>query len=329
MGMAKEFQLGVENAVGAYATTVSSTLATSLIPIAVTGVTIYIFMMGWAIARGEVQNSMSSTIGKAFKISVICAIALGGGTYQSVVIEFINGIEGIFVAAIGGTNVQTGSGMVGQLIDNSIIPVKSLAGKLFTDANNGWIPNITLIVCGIIAVLAQILITIASLIPLLVAKVSVALLLAVGPAFVLLALFPATVRFTEAWLAATLAAVMTVIVIAAVVGFMPRFIAHYAGKMLTNYGTTNPIYDITALFIVALVLAWIAWRASEFGAQIIGGPTLGNPMGSLMQTLMMRFLGNRKPPPPPPPPPGGGGGGSMAGNPGTPLAQNFGARKKG
>ena len=328
MGMAKELQLGVENAVGAYATTVSSTLATSLIPIAVTGVTIYIFMMGWAIARGEVQNSMSSTIGKAFKISVICAIALGGGTYQSVVIEFINGIEGIFVAAIGGTNVATGSGAVGTLIDNSIIPVKSLAGKLFTDANNGWIPNITLIVCGIIAVLAQILITIASLIPLLVAKVSVALLLAVGPAFVLLALFPATVRFTEAWLAATLAAVMTVIVIAAVVGFMPRFIAHYAGKMLTNYGTTNPIYDITALFIVALVLAWIAWRASEFGAQIIGGPTLGNPMGSLMQTLMMRFLGNRKPPPPPPPPPGGGGGGSMAGNPGTPLAQNFGTGKK-
>ena len=327
MGIANHLQLGVENAVGSYATTISSTLATSLIPIAVTGVTIYIFMMGWAIARGEVQNSMSSTIGKAFKISVICAIALGGGTYQSVVIEFINGIEGIFVAAIGGTNVQTGSGMVGQLIDNSIFPVKTLAGKLFTDANNGWIPNITLIVCGIIAVLAQILITIASLIPLLVAKVSVALLLAVGPAFVLLALFPATVRFTEAWLAATLAAVMAVIVIAAVVGFMPAFINYYANRILTNYGAANPVSDTTGLLVVALVLAYIAWRASEFGAQIIGGPTLGNPMGSLVQTLMMRYFGNKRPPPPPPPPPGGGG--SMAGNPGTPLAQNFGAGKKG
>lgn len=288
-------------------------------PLAVTGVTIYLFMMGWAIARGEVQNSLSTTLAKAFKISLITSVALVGGAYQSIVIDFINGIEGIFIQAIGGTAVVNGTPTIGLLIDTSVVPVKGLAAKLFTDANDGWFPNMTLIFCGVIAILAQILITIASLIPLLVAKVSVAILLALGPAFVLLALWPATVRFTEAWLAATLAAVMTVVVIAAVVGFMPAFVKYYAGQIINNYGTTNPVADVTGLLIVALVLAWIAWRAAEFGSQLIGGPTLGNPMGSVIQTLMLRNMGRNK---------GGGaapsksGGGTIAPNGGTPLAQS-------
>jgi type IV secretion system protein VirB6 len=288
MGLAKAIQDGVEVAVKTYATDVSASLCAALMPIALTGVTIYLIVIGWAIARGEVQNSISTLTWKVFKIGLIGAIALGGGAYQASVIDGISGIEGVFTNAMGG---KPG---IGELIDDSILPMQAITGELFKRANASLIPNVSLWTAGILCTFGQVLVTIASLIPLLVAKVMVALLLAIGPVFVLLALWPATQRFTEAWLTATLSSVMTVAVIAAVVGFLPRFMNAYAARLLSDIRTTNVLQDVIGLLIVIVVLAWIAWKASEFGASIVGGASMGNPAQTIVQTLLNRLAFRQK-----------------------------------
>ena len=314
MAIAQALQTGVQANIGTYATTVSSALSASLAPVAITGVTIYLFILGWAIARGEVQSPMSTLVWKVFKIALIVGIALVGGVYQSVVIDFIDGIEGVFTNAIGG------SPTIGLLIDTSIVPMETLTGLLWTRANAPMVfPDFGLVCIAVLCTLGQVLITVASLIPLLVAKVTVALLLAIGPVFVLLALWPATQRFTESWLAATLSAVFTVVVIAAVVGFLPAYINYYANQVLVNLATVNLMQSLISLVIVIFVLAWIAWKASEFGAQIVGGGSMGNPAQSVAQTIMNRFAfgrngGAQRQPPPPIQ-------NTIAPSGGTPLAQ--------
>jgi type IV secretion system protein VirB6 len=290
MGLAKAIQDGVEVAVKTYATDVSAAMAATLLPIALTGVTIYLIVIGWAIARGEVHNSISTLTWKVFKIGLIGAIALGGGAYQAYVIDGITGIEGVFTTAIGG---KTG---IGELIDDSIVPMETITGELYKKANEPFIPNLSLLAAAVLCTFGQVLITVASLIPLLVAKVMVALLLAIGPLFILLALWPATQRFTEAWLTATLTSVMTVAVIAAVVGFLPKFMNAYALRVLRDISTTNVLQDVIGLLIAIVVLAWIAWKASEFGASVIGGASMGNPAQTIVQTVLNRIAFNRKEP---------------------------------
>lgn len=288
--MVGTLQTGVESAVATYATSVSASLAASLVPVAVAGTTIYFIFMGWAIARGEVQDPLSAIMAKCIKIAIICAVALVGGTYQSYIIDFVNAIEGVFTSAIG---VASGGGAftsVGALIDGSTLPIKTVTAKLFAEATKDFWPNYYLLWCGLICTVGQVLIVLLSLIPLLVAKVTLALLLAIGPAFVLLALWPATVRFTEAWLSATLSAVMTVVVVAAVVGFMPAFVIRYANRVLAAFGSVNILQDVLSLFIVIVVLSWIAWKSAEFGAQVVGGATLGNPAGGLVTSYLTRWM---------------------------------------
>ena len=282
----------VQLAVSVYATTVSSALATALIPIAVAGTTIYFILMGWAIARGEVQDPLSSIMAKCIKIALICTVALGGGAYQGYVIDFINAIEGVFTSAIG---VATGGGAyssVGALIDGTGVTLFKIIAKLFADATKDFWPNFYLIICGIICVAGGVFIVVLSLIPLLVAKVTLALLMAIGPAFILLALWPTTVRFTEAWLSAAISAVMTAVVVAAVVGFMPALVGTLTGSVWTSLlaGVTNVLSDVLKIFVSILVLAWIAWKSAEFGAQVVGGATLGNPAGGLVTSYLTRWM---------------------------------------
>ena len=299
----------ITSVVTVYVTTTSASLAASLLPIAAAGMSLYFIFMGWAIARGEIQEPLSQLVAKCTRTALICAIALVGGQYQFYVVGFINALEGLFTGALG---LTTGPGCVatsvGSLIDCSIIPLKTLGNKLFADSNLTSWPNFYLLFCAGLVTVAQFFLVLFSLIPLMVAKVTLGLLLAIGPAFILLALWPATVKFTEAWLSAALSAVMTTVIIAAVVGFMPAYMNKYSTMVLTNYGATNFLQDVLGLLIVAVVLAWLAWKAAEFGAQVVGGATLGNPAGGLISSYITRWMLRQ-----PPPKPAKGGGGSMSG----------------
>lgn len=285
MGIAQAIQEGVEHAIQTYATNTSASLSAALTPVALTGVTIYLVVIGFSIARGDIQDSMSAIVQNVLKISLICAIALSGGIYQSMVIEGINGIEGIFTNSIGGQPT------IGALIDSSIVPMETITGELYRLANEPMIPDVSLVVAAALCTIGQTLVTVCSLVPLLVAKVTMAVLLAIGPAFILLALWPTTTRFAEAWLSATLSAAITVAVIAAVVGFLPRFIQYYAGRVLNNLSTTNVLQDVLSLVLVIIVLGWVAWKASDLGGSIGGGAILGNPAQAIAQTIMKIVTG--------------------------------------
>lgn len=292
MGIATTLQTGVETAVLTFANLKSAALAAALVPVAVTGATIYVFLIGWAIARGELHNPLSTTLWKFFKIAAIGSIALGGGMYQSYVIEFITGIEGVFTNAIGGAPG------IGALIDASIVPMETLTGELYKKANEPFIPNMSLLAAAVLCTFGQVVVTACALIPLLVAKVTVGILLAVGPAFVLMAMWPVTQRFTEAWLSATLASVATVAIVAAVVGFLPSYMQSYATVILGNINNpaNNFLQDVVALVLSILVLAWIAWKSAEMGASLVAGASFGNPASTLASYVVNRMRPNGPPP---------------------------------
>lgn len=288
MGVAAYLQTGIETTVQTYATSKSAALAGALAPLAVTGVTIYIMLIGWAAARGELHNSLNTILWKFFKITFIGSIAIGGGMYQQYVIDGISGLEGIFTTALG--NAPN----IGQLIDNSVVPIETISGELYAKANEPTIPDLGLLAAAVLCTLGQIVITIASIIPLVIAKVTVAILLAIGPAFVLLAMWPATQRFTESWLATTLASVMTVVVIAAICSLLPAFIQGFAQDTLDQINNVNQIQAITSLVIVIAGLAFLAWKSSEVGASLVSGASFGNPASSVAHYLMHRSS-NKKP----------------------------------
>lgn len=292
MGPAAALESAIERLTMNYATQQSAAICSALIPVATTGITIYIMLMGFAVLRGAVHDTINTLVWKAFRIGFIAAIALGGGVYQSYVINGTTSLEGGFAQAITSGQGQSASS-VGQELDQDIVPLNTLTDKLYAQANQGWFPDPHLLAAAVLCTLGQIIVYIAALAPLLVAKVTVALMLAIGPAFILTAIWPATQRFAEAWLAATLTAELTIVVIEFVVNFLPALLNAYANQVLNNIGSANILTDTIGLFITAIVLAWIAWTSGELGARLANGASFGNPASTVARYAVERLAFRR------------------------------------
>ena len=184
MGLATAIETKIDTLLNTFVTNASSSLCSALVPVALTGATIYLILMGWAIARGEAQDSFHTFLVKSAKMAFVAALALGGGEYQGSVVDGITGIQGAFTQAFG--NV----GSIGGMIDNMSVPYDALGSAYYSRAMSAgsFIPDLTLLIAAAMISIAQAALFIIGLGLYLIAKVALALVFAVGPAFVLCAM---------------------------------------------------------------------------------------------------------------------------------------------
>jgi type IV secretion system protein VirB6 len=75
-----------------YVLGVVSTLMTAIAPIALTAMTIWVALYGWAVLRNEVSETLPVFMWKVFKISLVLAFALQSGFYISNVSDTANAL---------------------------------------------------------------------------------------------------------------------------------------------------------------------------------------------------------------------------------------------
>lgn len=73
-----------------YVFSVVSALVGAITPVALTAMTIWVALYGWAVLRNEVPETVPSFVWKVFKIGLILAFALQSGFYISNVADTAN-----------------------------------------------------------------------------------------------------------------------------------------------------------------------------------------------------------------------------------------------
>ena len=88
---------------GTYLLGVVSALMTGITPIALTAMTLWVGLYGWAVLRNEVSETVPTFLWKVFKIGLVLAFALQSGFYISNVADTANalatGVAATFVPA--------------------------------------------------------------------------------------------------------------------------------------------------------------------------------------------------------------------------------------
>ena len=95
------------------------------------------------------------------------------------------------------------AGSIGALVDNLAQPYNDLGEALWTRAVPAGLlslPSFSLIFAAALVAIAQFFLFVIGLGMYLLAKVALALVLAVGPAFILCGMFPGTQRYAESWI---------------------------------------------------------------------------------------------------------------------------------
>lgn len=285
MGMATYIEQSVNNALGHYVVASSDAVIAVLTPVAVTAVTAYVMWTGFQVVRGDVQETVSALVWRWFRVAIIAGLALNGPQYRSLVKEGLDGIQEAFASAFGGVLSMGGT------IDRMADPFTTLMETLFTEASSGLMPQFSLFIAGGICAAASIVMAFVAMGIFLVAKVSLALLLAIGPAFIFCAMFPVTQRYAENWLSSALVAVLSNVLIMAIITFLASLLRTACVNILNAYSTASILADVVGLFFLSVTAAYVLLHIPSLAASLAGGLSLGNPGGDAARGGWMLWQG--------------------------------------
>jgi type IV secretion system protein VirB6 len=287
MQVVQHLEQQLDTALLLYVSATSQAMTNYLVPIAVTGTTIYYTMMGYAMARGDVSEPMSKLTKDVFTMLLVATVALVGGNYQNFVIGGFNAILSDLVSLVtvhgNGAPPMTSVGQAIDFIFEGCITPPGESRCLSWDSVlwflawkyrvAGFIPDLSWLWASILAGLAEDAIIVCCMLPYLLSKMALAVFLAIGPPFVLCLMWPSTRKYFDGWFSATLGNVMTLVIIAAICSVVPTIFRQYVVDAFN--GITAEGVDVVAridmLLVVALGMGFVALHASQKGAALAGG----------------------------------------------------------
>ena len=266
MGIATALETAVDTLLNNYVTTKSAAVSAAIAPVALTGVTVYVILMGFAIMRGEAHDSLHTFLWRSFKIAFVSVLALGAGEFQSYVVNMVQGVQG------GLTQAMSGAATLGALIDNVEQPYAALQTALWDQAIPTFgLPSFSLVFAAVLVALAQFVLFIIAFGMYLLAKVALALVLAVGPAFILCAMFPATQRFAESWVGQALNFALLNVLIAASIAMLTQFASDFATQLVGQVDTVGILTNVAALVMATGAMAVVLLNLERLASALAGG----------------------------------------------------------
>ncbi len=279
MAIATYIEASVDNLLDDYVVATSTSMIGLLTTVSLTAITLYILTMGYAIASGEATDSVLTVTKKFFRIAFITGLALSAGEYQATVVNFIEGIQEAMIS------VFTPAGTMGAMIDTMSEPFTNLVTHLFASGTTGVVPKLGFICAGVVVLLSEGFLFIVSSGLFLLAKVSLTLVLAIGPIFIFLAIFPATQKYTEMWLAQAFSYVILNVLLVAIIAMLTSIANKYALHIIANQTAINVLRSSVSLLICCGTLCVVLLNSNALAASLSGGMTLSGVGRELYREL--------------------------------------------
>ncbi|MFN5350623.1 MAG: type IV secretion system protein [Polaromonas sp.] len=286
----------IDSFLNVFVTTVSSSIATAITPLVLSGLTIWIMMYGYAVMRNEVSDPIGVFGKNVLKFSLIMGFALSGGLYQSEIIGSVNAFQDGLVSLVtqpSGITSVSGNNIY-QVLDGLLEKGNDLA-LVMIGAGMSKFP-----MGGYLDLLAGVLVLAANIVLLLVCggfvlitKVAMAFVLGVGPMFIACLAFPPVAKFFDAWAGMVLNYVFLIVILAFAIGLSISVSDTYMQNMLVSAqaSATNSLIDAFSLIALYGTLIILIYQAPHLASGLAGGSSLsGVGLGNLAQSAVVGKL---------------------------------------
>jgi type IV secretion system protein VirB6 len=246
----------------------SASVAGSIKPVATTLLMIYVMLWGWSMMRGVIEEPITDGVTRIVRLSIIVAIAISVGHYSGYVADWVWQSPDALASTVTGQNSSNSIQFLDNLLDKYFKTAAQYLKKANENSSYG-IPDLNLFFCGILIYVFAVLVTAYGAFLLFLAKMALAILLGVGPIFILLAIFESTKKFLDAWIGQVCNYVFLVMLAAAVCKLILVFLEQYIGNVKPNatgdLGIADAVQLIALSAIGFLVLMQVPTIASALG----------------------------------------------------------------
>lgn len=261
----------LDGALTDYVSNVAGSIIGAIKPVATTLLTIYVMLWGWSMLRGMINEPITDGVSRVVRLAVIVGLALDLGSYNGYIANFLWNSPDAIAAYIASGYSDSGSNV--QYLD-------SLMSQIYDFGNAYWekgvaagviMPDIGMMLIAILIWAAGIIATGYGAFLLCLAKMGLAIILAVGPIFVLLTIFDSTKRFFDVWLGQALNFVFMVMLAAAgiklILTILQQYLTDSAG-VVADPAINQAIPAVVLCLIGALVLVQVPGMASALGGGV-------------------------------------------------------------
>jgi len=280
------------NILSTYVLGVVSTLMTALAPIALSAMTLWVALYGWAVLRNEVSETLPIFMWKVFKIGLILAFALQSGFYISNVSETADalamGVASTFLpAAADPMAIASPYALLDAFNDRA----NQLVLDLLKEAG---IMRLDLVFAAVVSSIGNVIFLCIALFVVSLAKLFLTFVIAVGPIFVLCLAWRPTARFFDSWLSMVLNAVVLTWF-----AFFALGLSVYMGDAMVQAiqdqgGFLGPTFNVVGeslrYCVVMILMAIICFQAPSLASALTGGAAVQQGIQMIQNAMMVSGL---------------------------------------
>lgn len=274
---------------GTYALGVVSSLMTALTPVALTVMTLWVTLYGWAVLRNEVPETLPTFLWKVVKIGLVLAFALQSGFYITNVADaadaLATGVATTFLpTAADPTTITSPYALLDAFNDRA----NQLVLDLMRDAG---ITRLDLLLSAVICAFGNVIFLCIALFVVTLAKVFLTFVIAVGPIFVLCLAWRPTARFFDSWLSMLLNSVVLTWF-----AFFALGLSVYMGQSLVQaaqdgggFGGSNlnVLGESLRYCVVMILMGILCFQAPSLASALTGGAAIQQGVQMLQNTMMV------------------------------------------
>jgi len=263
----------------------SARVMTAVTPVVEASLVLWFTWWGFLVMRGELREPLLEYLWRVVRTSMVVSVALGAGYYQSTVGELVRTVPDDLAAAVMGDDARlytfgaepvalgASTAGAGALIDVAAgkgIVASMEAMQTATLFSKEGLACLFLGCCVFLATILMVGIGGANI---LVAKIVLGVLVALGPLFIVALLFESTRRFFERWAAMIVTYALVLVLFAVFFTFMLGVFDHYVGELRFD-GTQNVGYAVAGALVIATVSILTLFEAKVLAMGLGSGITL-------------------------------------------------------
>jgi type IV secretion system protein VirB6 len=266
MGFFAQFFAWINVQVANYVATNTVRVAAAIEPAAVTLATMYVMMWGFMSLTGRIQEPIWEGVRRIVVMALILGVALRLWTYNEVITNtFYTAPDQLAAAVIGAPNVVSVIDQVwldGTAVAEQLLKKGSLLDSDFAFYAAGFL---VYLLVGLAVVVTAFMLALS--------KVALAILLALGPLFIVMLFFDATKRFFESWVAQlanyALIGILTLFTSALLLSVLRAYAASAAGS-----GTGITIAESARVCMAATLIFLVMRQVMPIAAGLASGVAL-------------------------------------------------------
>jgi type IV secretion system protein VirB6 len=266
-----------DQALSMLASNISDVISTTFVPVVGVGLSITLIMYCWAIMRGVVEMPIQDFLQRILVISLVTSFACASGIYAVHIIPLIQSVPTDLANTLawpgapgGGTGGMVermditfdgGMGMASTLVQ--------LAFKSGIDLVRGFL----LLICAVVFALATLLFVGIGLVLLMVVKVALALLAAIGPIFIFSLLFATFRDMFARWLGQIVNFTLLIMLFSVVYGFQSSGMSFILSSLtgLDRIAAINMIWMSFAVLLYSVASLVVLYLLPGIAASLSGG----------------------------------------------------------